>query len=126
MQKKKLLRMLKHIYQSIYIKMFTPVFSVTIKSCTLPRCSSTKEHEHIMSYSYNGIRSDQIISVTQSCPTLCDPMNRSMPGLPVHHQFPQFTQTHVHRASDAIQPSHPLSSPSPPAPNPSQHQGLFQ
>ena len=57
---------------------------------------------------------------------LCDPMNRSMPGLPVHHQLPKFTQTHVHRVSDAIQPSHPLSSPSPPAPNPSQHQGLFQ
>ena len=70
--------------------------------------------------------SDQIRSVTQSCPTLCNPMNRSMPGLPVHHQLPEFTQTHVHRVSDAIQPSHPLSSPSPPAPNPSQHQGLFQ
>ena len=60
-----------------------------------------------------------------SCPTLCDPMNCSMPGLPVHHQHPEFTQTHVHRVSDAIQPSHPLSSPSPPAPNPSQHQSLF-
>ena len=60
------------------------------------------------------------------CPTLCDPMNRSMPGLPVHQQLPEFTQTHVHRISDAIQPSHPLSSPSPPAPNPSQHQSLFQ
>ena len=65
-------------------------------------------------------------SVAQSCPTLCDPMNRSTPGLPVHHQLPEFTQTHVHRVSDAIQPSHPLSSPSPPAPNPSQHQSLFQ
>ena len=68
----------------------------------------------------------QIRSVAQSCPTLCDPMNRSTPGLPVHHQLPEFTQTHVHRVSDAIQPSHPLSSPSPPAPNPSQHQSLFQ
>ena len=68
----------------------------------------------------------QMRSVAQSCPTLCDPMNRSTPGLPVHHQLPEFTQTHVHRVSDAIQPSHPLSSPSPPAPNPSQHQGLFQ
>ena len=57
---------------------------------------------------------------------LCDSMNRSTPGLPVHHQLPEFTQTHVHRVSDAIQPSHPLSSPSPPAPDPSQHQGLFQ
>ena len=61
----------------------------------------------------------QFSSVAQSCPTLCDPMNRSMPGLPVHHQLPEFTQTHVHRVSDAIQPSHPLSSPSPLAHNPS-------
>ena len=67
----------------------------------------------------------QFSSVTQSCPTLCDPMNRSTPGLPVHHQLPKITQTHVHRVGDAIQPSHPLSSPSPPAPNPSQDQGLF-
>ena len=70
--------------------------------------------------------SDQIRSVAQSCPTLCNPMNRSVPGLPVHHQLPEFTQTHVHRVSDAIQPFHPLLSPSPPAPNPSQHQSLFQ
>ena len=68
----------------------------------------------------------QFSSVSQSCLTLCDPMNRSTPGLPVCHQLLEFTQTHVHRVSDAIQPSHPLSSPSPPAPNPSQHQGLFQ
>ena len=68
----------------------------------------------------------QFSSVTQSCLTLCDPMNHSMPGLPIHHQFPEFTQTHVLRVGDVIQPSHPLSSPSPPAPNPSQHQGLFQ
>ena len=68
---------------------------------------------------------NQIRSVAQSCPTLCDSMNHSTPGLPVHHQLPEFTQTHV-RVSDAIQPSHPLSSPSPPAPNPSQHQSLFQ
>jgi len=61
-----------------------------------------------------AIRSDQIRSVAQSCPTLCDPMNRSTPGLPVHHQLLEFTETHVHRVSDAIQPSHPLSSPSPP------------
>ena len=61
----------------------------------------------------------QFSSVAQSCPTLCDPMNHSTLGLPVHHQLPEFTQTHVHRVSDAIQPSHPLSSPSPPAPNPS-------
>ena len=73
-----------------------------------------------------GIRSVQFTSVAQSCLTLCDPMNRSTPGLPVHHQLPEFTQTHIHWVSDAIQPSHPLSSPSPPAPNPSQHQSLFQ
>ena len=66
----------------------------------------------------------QFISVTQSCPTLCDPMNRTTPGLPVHHQLPEFTQTQVHRVGDAIQPSHPLLSPSPPAPNSSQHQSL--
>ena len=70
--------------------------------------------------------SDQIRSVAQSCLTLWDPMNRSTPGLPVRHQLQEFTQTHVHRVSDAIQPAHPLSSPSPPAPNPSQHQSLFQ
>ena len=63
-------------------------------------------------------------SVAQSCPTLCDPVNRSTPGLPVHHQLSEFTQTHVHWVGDAIQPSHPLSSPSPPVPNPSQHQSL--
>ena len=62
----------------------------------------------------------QFNSVAQSCPTLCDSMNHSRPGLPVHRQLPEFTQTHVHRVSDAIQPSHPLLSPSPPAPNPSQ------
>ena len=61
----------------------------------------------------------QFSSVAQSCPTLCDPMSCSMPGLPVHHQLPEFTQTHVHQVGDAIQPSHPLLSPSPPAPNPS-------
>ena len=65
-------------------------------------------------------------SVTKSCLTLCDPMDHNTPGLPVHHQLPKFTQTHVHRVSDAIQPSYPLSSPSPPAFNLSQNQGLFQ
>ena len=75
-------------------------------------------HIHLIPYQFS--------SVAQSCPTLCDPMNCSTPSLPVHHQLPEFTQTHVHRVSDAIQPSHPLSSPSLPAPNPSQHQSLFQ
>ena len=69
---------------------------------------------------------ETIRSVTHSCPTLCNPMNPSTPSLPVHHQLPEFTQAQVHRVSDAIQPSHPLSSPSPPAPNPSQHQSFFQ
>ena len=68
--------------------------------------------------------SSSFSSVAQSCPTLCDPMNCSTPGLPVHHQLPEFTQTHVHRVGDAIQPSHSLSSPSPPAPNPSQQSTL--
>ena len=68
----------------------------------------------------------QFSSVAQSCSALCDPMNHSMPGLPVHHQLPEFTQTHAHRVGDAIQSSHPLSSPSPPVPHSSQHQGLFQ
>ena len=72
------------------------------------------------------ISSVQFSSVAQSCPTLSNPMNRSTPGLPVHHQLPELAQTHAHQVGDAIQPSHPLSSPSPPAPNPSQHQGLFQ
>ena len=76
-----------------------------------------------MGKSYTSV---QLSSVTQSCSTLCDHMNHSTPGLPVHHQLLEFTQTQVHRVSNAIQPSHPLLSPSVPAPNPSQHQGLFQ
>ena len=86
---------------------------------TIPFTTATKRIKYL------GISSVQFSSVAQWCPTLCDPINRSTPGLPVHHQLPEFTQTHVHRVSDAIQPSHPLSSPSPPAPNPSQHQSLF-
>ena len=92
-----------------------------------------KRKEHVQTYITRSalitwVRkwSIQFSSVAQSCPTLCDPMNHSMPGLPVHHQRPEFTQTHVHWVGDAIQPSHPLLSPFPPAPNPSQHQGLFQ
>ena len=84
-----------------------------------------KPHQFSIYLSFTD-RSDQIRSVAQLCPTLCDPMNRSTPGLPVQHQLPESTQTHVHGVSDAIQPSHPLSSPSPLAPNPSQHQSLFQ
>ena len=112
--------------------------------CNLIRCNSI--HHRMLSYSFAWnlkfylqvistppdlhksarILSVQFSSVAQWCPTLCSPMNRSTPGLPVHHQLPEFTQTHLHWVSDAIQPSHSLSSPSPPAPNPSQHQSLFQ
>ena len=81
---------------------------------------------HICVPTVHNAYSVQFSSVAQSCPTLCDPMNCSTPGLPVHHQLPEFTQTQVHRVGDAIQPSHPLLSPSPPAPTSSQHQGLFQ
>ena len=73
-----------------------------------------------------NLSSVQFFSVAQSCLTLCDPMNCSTPGFPVHHQLPELAQTHVHWVGDANKPSHPLSSPSPPAPNPSQHQGLFK
>ena len=80
-------------------------------------------HEKMLNINSHSV---QFSSVAQSCPTLCDPMNLSTPGLPAHHQVPVFTQTHVHQVSDVIHPSHPLSSPSPPTPNPSQHQNLFQ
>ena len=73
-----------------------------------------------------GCVSVQYSSAAQSCPTLCDPVTCSMPGFPVYHQLPEFTQAHVYRVGDAIQPSHPLSSPSPPALNLSQHKGLFK
>ena len=73
-------------------------------------------------YNYRKLPFFQLSSISQ----ICDPMDCSMSGFPVHHQLPEFTQTHVYRISEAIQPSHPLSSPSPPAPNPSQHQSLFQ
>ena len=84
----------------------------------IPTCDSSRPAFHIMC--------SHISSVTQLCLTLCDPMNHSTPGLPVHHQLPESTQTHVHWVSDAIQPSYPLSSPSPPALNLPQHQGLFK
>ena len=82
---------------------------------------------HGVAKSDHGVSSSvQFSSVAQLCPTLCNPMNRSTPGLPVHHQLPEFTQTHVCRVGDAVQPSHPLSFPFPLAANPSQHQGFFQ
>ena len=83
-------------------------------------------YNYIINFLRMNEKKFQFSSVAQSCPTLCNPMNRSTPGLPVHHQLPESTQTHVHRVSDAIQPSHPLSSPSPPAFNLSQHQDLFK
>ena len=89
----------------------------------IPKKGNAKE---CSKYHTIALISVQFSSVAQSCLTLCDPMNQSTPGLPVHHQLPEFTQTHVHRVGEAIQPSHPLSSPSSPAPNPSQHQSLFQ
>ena len=103
--------------------------------CSLSTSSIKENHQHrghtdswvnsLVSVMLSCVLS-QFSSVAQSCPTLCDPMNRNTPGLPVHHKLPEFTQTHAHRVGDAIQPSHPLLSPSPPAPNPSQNQGLFQ
>ena len=84
------------------------------------------ENHHLYGLSRWSRGSVQFSSVAQSCPTLCGHMNCSTRGLPVHHQLPEFTQTHFHQVHDAIQPSHPLSSPFPPAPNPSQHQSLFQ
>ena len=90
---------------------------------SLPSLEGNRNHgttKEVLSHSV------QFSLVAQSCPTLCNPMNHSMPGLPVHHQLPESTQTNVHWVGDAIQPSHPLSSPSPPTFNLSQHQGLFQ
>ena len=91
-------------------------------------CQETTPDTILLSNRGSHLQADsaQFSSVAQSCQTLCNPMNRSTPGLPVHHQLPEFTQAHVHWVGDAIQPSHPLSSPSPPAPNSSQHQSLFQ
>ena len=83
-------------------------------------------YENILFNLYNSIGVDQFSSVAQLCLTLCDPMDCSTPGFPVHHQLPELAQIHVHRVSDAIQPSYPLLAPSPPAFNFSQHQGLFQ
>ena len=85
-----------------------------------------EKSEHVSIFLSFPLHLVHFSSVAQSCPTVCDPMNRSTPDLPVHHQLPESTQTHVHQVGDTIQPSHPMSSPSPPAFNPSQHQGLFK
>ena len=91
------------------------------------KCVRGSKNAELLKYSnLRSLTSVQFSSVTQSCPTLCDSMNCSTPGLPVHHQLPEFTQTHIHWVGDAIQPSHPLSSPSSPVLNLSQYQGLFK
>ena len=106
---------------AFFIVQLSNPYMTTGKIITLTRLTFVGK---VMSLLFNML--SQFSSVAQLCLTLCDPMNPSMPGLPVHHQLQEFTQTHVHRVGDAIQPSHPLSSPSPPDPNPSQHQSLFQ
>ena len=100
----------------------TLTYSLTDSSIQYDTKSSTSRGKKLTI----SLGSVQFTSVTQSCLTPCNPTNRSMPGLPVHHQLPEFTQTHVHQVGNAIKPFHPLLSPSPPAPNPSEHQGLFQ
>ena len=96
--------------------------NITVIQIYAPTSNAERFYEDLL----NLLELVQFNSVAQSCPALCNPMNRSTPGLPVHHQLPKFTQTHVHGVGDAIQTSHPLLSPSPPAPNPSKHQGLFK
>ena len=113
------------LVQSLYIQIF-PLFPLF-----LPPINYTTFIQLLMFlfsclFFASFISGQSVSSVPQLCPTLCDPMDRSTPGLPVHHQLLEFTQTHVHHIGDAIQPSHPLLSPSPPTFNLSQHQGLFQ
>ena len=112
------------IHSSSYLYHHTQKISGTFKECLL----WDRYFAYIISFNFHNKQwiSVQFSSVAQSCPTLCDPMNRIMPGPPVHHQLPELTQTQPHLVGDAIQASYPLLSPSPPAPNPSQHQGLFQ
>ena len=112
-------RVYMHVF--VYISLSHAISEVFYVAFIVSKWSIKNNLKFILSCKFN-----QFSSVAQSCLTLCDPMNHSRPGLPVHHQLPEFTQTHVHRVGDAIQPSHPLLSPSLPAPNPSQHQSLFQ
>ena len=111
---------LKHAMMS-YNKIVTCDLLLNIVRDPVPRVLLGVAHVGTFCFS-----SAQFSSVAQSCPTLCDPMNCCTSGLPVHHQLPELTQTHDHLVGDAIHPSYPLLSPSPPAPNPAQHQGLFQ
>ena len=118
-------RVLWVLLKSSYVLLF-----VSLQSFRYPYSNPSKESNNLRPHGGLGysltLSSLQFSSVTQSCSTLCDPMDHSTPGLPVHHQLPELTQTPVHWVGDAIQPSHPLSSPSPPAFNLSQHQGLFK
>ena len=120
--------LLGYLTRHFKCNMFKAQFWSSPTNVALSQFSHLSKWQLCPSWSHPWLLSfiSQFSSVTQLCPTLCDPMNHTMPGLPVHHQIPDFTQTHVHWVSDAIQPFHPLPSPSPPAPNPSQHQGLFQ
>ena len=112
---------------AFFIVQFSHPYMTTGETIALTRWTFVdKVTSQLFNMLFSCLGSVQFSSVTQSCPTLCDPMNHSTPGLPVHHQLLGFTQNHIHRVSDAIQPYHPLSSPSPPALNPSQHQGLFK
>ena len=115
---------------SQFIQQFFIVQMVRLSSCFLTASDVSNpchfEEKHLVFINWHLPVQQQISLVAQSCLTLCDPMDCSTPGLPVHHRLPEFTQTHVHRVSDAIQPSHPLSSPSPPVFSLSQHQSLFQ
>ena len=107
----------------VYIKSIHFYFWMVYHGVYMKQFKQVNNEEHLSHFQVSvQFSSVQLLSHVW----LCDPMNRSTPGLPVHHYLPEFTQTHIHRVSDAIQPSHPLLSPSPPPPNPSQHQGLFQ
>ena len=100
--------------------------SPALQADSLPQSHQESPHipyGHDIFYVFISVK---FTSVAKSCLTLCYPMNCSTPGLPVHHQLPEFTQTHIHRVGDAIQPSNPLLLPFPPAPKPSQHQSVFQ
>ena len=126
-------KQLYHLDARVWVPCVSPcrVFlKLFVCLCFLRRCFPLIQHKSTVNFlnTYHTAHwlSLQFSSVAQSRLTLCDLMTHSTPGLPDHHQLPEFTQTHVHQVGDAIQPSHPLSSPSPPAPNPSQHQGLFQ
>ena len=116
------------ITREMQIKTTMRYHHITVKRSIIKKCTNNKfwrrcAGKGTLQHYWWGCK---LSSVTKSCLTLCDPMDCSMPGCPVHHQLLELAQIHFHRISDAIQPSHPLYSPSPPAFNLSQHQGLFQ